>query len=418
MARIVNKAFTGLRGMACFCVVIAHFGTPLSIIYGAFQAVVFFFVLSGYLLYKSCLEQILKDPNRSPQRFHSMLLSKYLIRRFFRIFPAFVIAIAIYKLEYLTAWGKKYIDLTAKEWVQSFWSLIFLEPTSTHLWTIRVECAFYFLMLPITLTILSEVMIFEYKYLKGKCIKIVPIIYVLFTGISIWLSFKVGYQHNLMGPTMTYGMYINIPVFWYGCLFGSIAYYWRYLRLPIPKLESKFSKIILEVITYLIMIRIIFSNSRVAVNYMIIIDGIEPIWNSQLLVAPFYGLLLLILDLTDSKCSIGRFFSLSLIYKLGEISYSTYLIHLLAQHFMVANVFNIYIKDFEFYVAQLFVAHLLGLILYVCVEDKGVKLGNLIIKKMSSIGPHIVDKENRPLKESVKDLPDSDVEEVNIRITK
>src|SRR5919199_998810 len=85
------NALDGLRGVACLMVFFYHSAVNLHIfditVYGS-VGVHIFFVLSGYLLYKQFIKKLVKE-NVFPSFY------KFYMRRFFRIYPPYIIALAI-----------------------------------------------------------------------------------------------------------------------------------------------------------------------------------------------------------------------------------------------------------------------------------------------------------------------------------
>jgi len=94
----IYRSFTGMRGMACLFVIITHcfpMGRIETLLWSGSCAVRFFLTLSAYLLMKRSLDDLQPNSQDQPQRFLGMLLVKYAIRRLFRIYPAFFVAVVI-----------------------------------------------------------------------------------------------------------------------------------------------------------------------------------------------------------------------------------------------------------------------------------------------------------------------------------
>ena len=114
-----------LRGLAAFCVFFSHYflifkipdswvlgirATPLGILINGNSAVMFFFVLSGF---------VLSLPFVGGKK--QLNLAEFYIKRFFRIYPAFIVAIAFaigLKMFLYNREGAEYFT----SWLSSFWS--------------------------------------------------------------------------------------------------------------------------------------------------------------------------------------------------------------------------------------------------------------------------------------------------------
>lgn len=109
--------------------------------YGVFL----FFVLSAFLLSR----QILTSPIEKLMSFRYWL--NYFLRRFFRIFPLFAIALAVYVLfhnwdynKFPSTWG-------------TAWYVLILQEKASVFWTVAVEFKFY-LILPFIVLLFRKFM--------------------------------------------------------------------------------------------------------------------------------------------------------------------------------------------------------------------------------------------------------------------
>jgi peptidoglycan/LPS O-acetylase OafA/YrhL len=373
------NAFTGLRGISCLAVATSHFTGSQSWNDAGPQAVYFFFVLSGYLLTKHALDEIQSSPDKAPKSYLGFLLVKYLIKRILRVYPAFFVCGLAYKsLCYAQRSENELIRTTCVEWKLYDWDwLLKLAPTLTHFWTIYVEMVFFVIMLPLILIVASALNIFDHKYLRYRPIKLVVIFYLLVTTYMIWVNYQIGYMLN---PSFSRDeFYKHMPVFWYGCVGGIISHYLSYYKIHIS-MNARYKVIIAEIVTYLILFRIYLGNKNIG-KFMLGIEG-EVWWQSQTLHAPFYSLLLIVLEIVGSKCSMGEFLSLSKVVFIGEISYSVYLSHLICIRIILA-----YTKwdNFESLSTALVLSNIFGYILYKFVESPSVRAGHKIVKYLERL---------------------------------
>ena len=154
------KELDGLRGIAVLLVLINHFNP--SALSGGFIGVDVFFVLSGYVVSRSCLSRREKNLGTGLTGFYK--------RRFIRILPALIVCILI--TTYLSvlfipkSWLSQSIESTG------FWSILgvsniaqtfnndgYFAPISeynpfTHTWSLGVEEQFY-LLIPILIILLK-----------------------------------------------------------------------------------------------------------------------------------------------------------------------------------------------------------------------------------------------------------------------
>jgi peptidoglycan/LPS O-acetylase OafA/YrhL len=378
----ILKSLTGLRGLSCFFVILCHCSNEIdmarsgSLSEGGAQTVYFFFVLSGYLLMKRGLSEIQPTKDQFPNRFFNMRLVFYCIRRFFRIYPPYFVSLFFYKFLMAITTDEDYERYGNFKWyVFDLWDAIFFGKLSCHLWTMLTEMKFYFLMLPPILIISAELMRMDYKNSKNSSYKLLTLFYAVITGIVIYITIDNGYISG--GWKYRHNFYVTIPIFWFGCLGGIISHYLTVYKVHIETNTPSRQQLV-EVITYLIILRLAIGNAHVAKVYLHIDPSEERWWQSQILLCPFYTLLLLVLDIADSNCSIGKMMSTEFFYKMGEISYSTYLIHYFA---ILLVETKIGIVEFDGNVLAMLLAHLMGYLLWTFVENPAVRVGNNLIKK-------------------------------------
>jgi len=140
----------GLRAVAVFAVLVAHFSAIGEYVPGGFLGVRLFFVLSGFLITSILLEcrSLVRD-DRGPA---GSVIRTFYIRRFLRIFPIFyvtlmvAIAFDVGNIRSVAGWHFFYLSNFAEalyEFVPGGVKLI--DPTSAHFWSLAVEEQFYLL---------------------------------------------------------------------------------------------------------------------------------------------------------------------------------------------------------------------------------------------------------------------------------
>jgi len=236
--------------------------------------------------------------------------------------------------------------------------------------------AFYFIMLPLILLVASEMMRLDYKVFQGRWFKVSIIFYLILTAGAVIVA---SCNSILFSSWFSY----YIPGFWSGCVGGIISHYLKIYKVKI-QFTTKTRVIMLEGLAYLVLIRIALSIPPITEEFLGVPIDKDSWWKSEAVVSTAFPILLLLFEIGESHCSLERFFSLPLLYFMGEVSYSTYLIHLMA----VAFVYNdTSLKSLEGYSTSCFLAFLIGSLLYHFVEKPtfraskyGIKLAELLLR--------------------------------------
>ena len=138
LARKHLAGIDGLRAVAALLVVLYHANVPGI---PASTGVLAFFVLSGFLITRLIIAE--------EERTHTVSLSRFYVRRSFRIFPAFYaywfVAIAITaSRHHAINWPQ---SLSAFFYVSNYYQAIFGDPANglSHTWSLGIEEQFYLL---------------------------------------------------------------------------------------------------------------------------------------------------------------------------------------------------------------------------------------------------------------------------------
>jgi peptidoglycan/LPS O-acetylase OafA/YrhL len=380
-----TRYLTGVRGVLCFIVVEVH-GIYINRLTWhamsaqALHAVYYFFVLSGYLLFKRGLQDIQRTKETPPKRFFGLPLLKFLVRRVFRIIPPYWLTVII--SAYLIRFGL--IKLPPPDipgFPTDIWNELFFRNAPMHLWSIKPEFYFYFTQIPYGLILCAELMKIDYSWnwLKRRGISLVKIFYVLFSITIIyfhikWIIINKEWDYFFI-PKFTF------LGFFYGCLGGLMSYYIgisENYREP----TSLKSRILTEVAIFLILLKIVSSNSILA--YYFYIPGER--WDNQYpSVCPLDALLLLVLECGHPKTFLRRILGLKPIVFLGETSYSIYL-----GHYFVASMYENYLLQptWERYnlIPITFLCVIWGCTMHFLCEKPGIKIGNYLARKIDYFG--------------------------------
>lgn len=382
------RSFTGLRGLACIVVVLDHcttlgLGGARSLEHSGGMAVLFFFLLSGYLLMKRGLLEIRPTREAVPNRFLNMKLIYYLVRRIFRMYPAFFVALVGYYCmsSYMIAYNIELLS-HAEEWRVQVWNTLVLRDSETHMWTIKIELIFYVIMLPVILVLSAECIIVDYKYFRQYRLFSLTILFYVFVMYKV---IKLPMDDTGSFWSKKHKFMTHLPAFWYGCVGGIISHYIQIYNIHLGFFNSRtgtniVKRGIIEIITYMIMIRIFFGNEEIARLYL----DLQPYhfwYQSPIALTPFYALILLVLELTEGNNSFGNMMGSTFFYSIGEISYSVYLIH-----WGIIEMYTLKtkIKGFDGTCACSLLIFINGIIFYNIIEKRGVMLGNKLIIKIKS----------------------------------
>jgi len=373
----LNKSLMGLRGLASLFIVVSNAGNmdqlsgPHSLLAAGQMTIYFFFVLSGYLLTKKALDEIQPSKDDQPKRILNLNILNFAARRIFRIYPAFLAALVLYKLlNYIQDFKHPFWDFNVDILK---WAL--LGDVFNHFWTIKVDMVFNFIIMPIIMIISSEVMIIEYKFLKNPRFKILWGIFLLVT-IKI-VMFQVGLGQ--MSYPFFQKLQNNLSIYWYGCLAGALFHYAKQTSTNFT-LSSKKAKLLVDAIIYLGLASIVLRNRGIAGDLFDVRN--DPWWQSLNYLAPFYAGLVFFIDLFGSSCSFGRLMALQPFVFLGKISYSVYLIHVFALLIICGQTLLV---GFVGIFASVLLSALLGFILHKLVEEPGLSLGDYLIHGIMSL---------------------------------
>lgn len=291
MNSIDSQKLYGIRGWAVLFVIFSHGSNKglhfLELNFGGSgrYGVFLFFVLSAFLLSWQFIQA--KDISTES-------VKKYLVRRFYRIYPLFVIAMLTYVGLYLA--GIKIIKID----VEDFLKLLFLIDDRPLFWTIVVEFQFY-LILPMLMSYLLM--------LKTKAHRLI-LVTLLFTVSAIKIEPKYS------------GVVIEfLPVFLAGVL-AAIIYHGR------EKIKKYW---LLNHIVILMSFSVFFITVPALYEIITGLDIENEFFHNQFVLYALSSALLIITVLSVDKHVI---FDNKIIVFLGKISFSAYLFHLVPLYFV------------------------------------------------------------------------------------
>ncbi len=299
------NTFNGLRGYCCVWVFFYHFlKIPLNnhdlgigrhveaenfkwILYQVYIPIDLLCLMSGFVIAYNYRDIFLKE-------FSFSLVKRFFIKRFFRIYPVYVVGLlACVALYYAGIYEEKYADVSALPYHFSLTQTWWFYPTEKGalwnfpMWTVSAEWLAYFCFIPIACVFMREVPLMLLALLI-----IAPFIpYTYFDAVGLQPMFRV------------------VIHFFIGCaLFQFYDSYMTQKSDPISRFGSIF--IFLSLISFLVLI----------------FDGIAVMLDHKLYTFLFLNCIL-ILALTRSKGYATRIFDNRISRFFGKISYSFYVIH-------------------------------------------------------------------------------------------
>ncbi|KAJ3273213.1 hypothetical protein HDV01_004715 [Terramyces sp. JEL0728] len=136
----------GIRGLSVILVCWSH-SVELFGEFGGFGVSVFF-VLSGFLLSFRLLIELERAERTTltlSLQNQTTVVLEYFLKRFFRIYPNYLLAISIASFFPFLRIGFGF-PIEDDAIVEVFWNHVFMRRLLYHLWTMRVECSFYALL--------------------------------------------------------------------------------------------------------------------------------------------------------------------------------------------------------------------------------------------------------------------------------
>jgi peptidoglycan/LPS O-acetylase OafA/YrhL len=305
-----NKTIDFLRGIAILLTLFRHFGYS-----GTFEVakkigwigVDLFFVLSGFLV-----SGLIFDEYEKTNKFDG---KRFLIRRGFKIYPAFWILIIFSSLYQYLFFGNVYWDAAIRQ-------LLFIQnyfPKCDHTWSLAIEEHFYFLI------VILFLLIIKYTKNQTKTIligSITIIIYGIIAKASMFFLYPEYATHTHLFPT-----HLRIDSLMIGLLIAHVS--------------RKKPEIINSIIRHKYIMYIV---AIIALSTPFIWD-IDK-YPSQLYLSSFgvsaisisFGLILILwLNNKDFTKSAGKIIGntgFNIITKIGFYSYSIYLWHLMIKSIM------------------------------------------------------------------------------------
>lgn len=361
-----SAQFDGLRGLACLLVLIPHmryFGFYLheSIAFGRFAqfGLFLFFFLSAYLISKS----VYSEP--STTTLNGWIA--YVIRRVFRIAPLYF---AVLLIDYFGF--QFYFGESGPRDVPSLFNHFTFQEGRSALWTMPVEMAFYFLLIP--LMILMGTILRLPKGWKEAGL--------LWAGsISIlWLIYIFLFDRSSL--IATWGVHSYAPYFVFGAIWSAILIGMRNFLSQFPQWFWNVSGI-LALIFFLIQNPLWWQVISPFNKWTYDPQNIDALTFNVYLSWRTYGMVFVVLGmfmaLERPASWLTSLMAARPMVFIGKYSFGIYLLHMPIIYFVRDHITTQ--KQLGFLLVLLFVIPL-AMILYKLVERPGITLGARLIRRL------------------------------------
>jgi peptidoglycan/LPS O-acetylase OafA/YrhL len=316
-------SLNGFRGLSILIVILSHVGYG-HIIPGGLGVTIFFF-LSGYLITTLLIQE--------QERNNKINIKKFYVRRFFRLAPAlfFTICIAYGLVVAGVLPGKAtFLGFLAQLfYFYNYYALFFdgysnVPRGTSILWSLAIEEHFYILY-PILFSILA----FKFSYKK------IGLFFIFLCLIILSWRFHLTLAPNFNPDRTYYATDTRLDSILFGCILAA-------MKNP---MEDKTTESYMQPLDWLILIASIgLILSSLLVRDIQFRESIRYSIQGAALIPIFY------LAIIKSESILYRLLNLKLLQKIGELSYSIYLIH-----FILINVILSYISKINLKLSPLFI---------------------------------------------------------------
>lgn len=350
----------GLRGSYCLAVLFYHASGYHSFIYnefrffaaiGPFYGVIGFFVLSSFLLTYRLLCDLTHESVNTLSKIN-VIIQKYFIRRFFRVYVPFF----VYSFYY-------FIFVSEKNFLISTLTLEYAG--ETHLWTIAPEIKYY-LFIPLFCLTFVMANRLQKKYFPSLLL----ITYAL-------LLFLIQY-YNLFNISRNFFetpwlLHKRFSVFFSGSILAVIVFEIKQRKLlDYFIFNNSYFQIVIGLISLIVFVRLI---KRCSPVYNFNLDGLDGAIYSTL----YHCAVLFFLAIGGSNF-FSNIFNSSLLKYSGKYSFGIYLSHMEGLKYSV-RFFEKYSKiKLEIVINSCIACYFIGIIFYYLIEEPCIKLANRICR--------------------------------------
>ena len=329
-----------------------------------------FFILSSFLLTYRFLAEVSNSNAFVISKTLFLIIAKYFIRRFFRIYIVFFI--------YCTIWTvmPKFYEGSLRDHMLPAWAswfeLITLSKSGRHLWTISIEIYYYF-FIPILCILFVRFNLLKKQYK-------IQVLF-LFVIICYYGSFYnlFGVSDEIIGKEMYIVISTNMKLSFFVFLSGSV------LGLIYHAIENNGS--VIEPIMKNIFLQRVLNLTSILWCLYAYRKSLYNGGHYKILSGPgfLWAVFLIILLLSDSeKNLIKKFLEKSSVLKsFGKFSFGVYLLHPLVIFIclktdLVLTFIRSNLRSPELYAIILFISYLLGYLWYRFVEEPMINQANKI----------------------------------------
>ena len=357
----------GYRGSLAIVVAISHKTYSIkdlnevwrsTLCYSQTYGVAGFFMLSAYLLSFRFLEELNNIENQPRRNRIILIITKYFIRRFFRIYLVYVIFIIFIKF------GPKFLtEMNLFEYKSPFLQMVTLgHAGSNHLWTIPAEIRYYFCIPIFCLIVHYSTQFLRWIFLIACVMWTIYDQMFNFFGLTI-AQLKFDYEES-------HCLYVHFAVFFMGSQV-ALAYH---LISKLKWTKSYFKKYYINL-------------SLDLLSLFIPLFGLHQTW------MVFYGSftfrsrptiywsIAFLLTLLSAPNSLSNFFNSSFIFKsVGKYSFSFYLLHSIVCVWPFQHI----LSPFWTFFAYLLSTYIISFFTFYLIENLLIRYANYLCEKLDN----------------------------------
>ena len=300
----------GLRGLAVLIVLSGHTNTFSNANRG-FVGVIVFFVLSGFLLSLPFNKEKAVVPNRE-------FLGKYLLRRFKRIYPLYILFIFLnfYPFEGVI---RDYVSFSsAYERFKFFLGYAFFVISGGHFWTI-VEEVYFYLLLPL-IFVVNHYILKEKKFLIFLWMAVASVLWACYRDYLPHVRFNLEFTEKKVALCFD-AFFLGVATCYLAFILARVKVY---SSLPVRTVTS-FMGLFFAVFVF-------FGSDQNIARYIRPLPyGHTYVWFLNVLATPYglaIGSAVTILSLLNTRGGILRWIFSSVFLRItGVVGYSMYLVH-------------------------------------------------------------------------------------------
>ncbi len=311
-----------------------------------------FFILSSFLLTYRLLDELISKSESLRET--TLIITKYFIRRFFRIYVPFVVTVTLIKEKPIFGGGFGYPS--------SWYDLVTLKyPAGNHLWTIAPEIKYY-AVIPIFCLSFWKAEKTE-NYFK-KCLII----------LFFFLGFFYFVKYSLKKTKDEFSFFCGI--FLFGSLLAVVFYKIKQNVFITNKiLNKKFFHLTAGFVAMIMYEKSVYASSLKYNPSLTYWQYSPSLW----LVSTLFVMLV------GSPNFFTNIFEMTILRTVGKFSFGIYLYHPMCIDYLKKNILRKLKYQEEIFLYSIGLSFCAGAVFFYCLENLMIKLANSICRMLSSL---------------------------------